>query len=164
MTIRNFGAPLSAMLISAFLTVAVSASAATTSVAITNFRAAWFSTATCEPGAVVTVDGTSYICLVKNTNVQPNTNTGDWSIMDAQGATGATGPAGSTGAAGATGAQGPQGMTGPPGEQWVRQGHTAPRERKGLPGLRDQRARRDRRAFKERRGLRARRERAGFWS
>jgi hypothetical protein len=116
MRARNLGASLSAMLVSAFLTVIVSAPAtAATSVAFTNFRGAWVSSGTYNPGAVVTFNGASYICLVRNTNVQPNTPTGDWTIMDAPGASGATGPAGAQGPAGPTGAQGPQGATGPQG-------------------------------------------------
>jgi hypothetical protein len=93
---------------------------AATSVAITNFRGAWVSTASYSAGAVVTYNGASYICIVKNTNVQP-TNATDWSILDAPGAPGApgaAGPAGSPGPqgpAGATGATGSQGAMGAPG-------------------------------------------------
>ncbi len=89
--------------------------AVTTGVTITTFQSAWVSTASYTPGMVVTYQGASYICLVKNTGVAPNTNAGDWAILDAPGATGPAGPQGATGPTGATGAQGPQGATGPIG-------------------------------------------------
>src|SRR2546423_6485334 len=87
------------------------------------FMGPWSSTTTYSAGNAVTyTDGATYISLVnKNTGIPPNTNPGDWAIMDAPGAMGATGragpqgPAGATAATGATGAQGPQGPMGPPG-------------------------------------------------
>jgi hypothetical protein len=96
-------------------TIITSAAVAATSVSITNFRGAWVSTASYVAGAVVTFNGASYLCLVRNTNVQPNTNTGDWAILDAPGATGPAGSAGATGPAGPTGAAGAQGPSGPVG-------------------------------------------------
>jgi hypothetical protein len=63
----------------------------------------------------VTYEGASYICLVKNTGVVPSTSTGDWSILDAPGATGKTGPAGATGPQGPTGPAGPAGAIGATG-------------------------------------------------
>jgi Protein of unknown function (DUF1566)/Collagen triple helix repeat (20 copies) len=63
----------------------------------------------------VTFNGASYICLVENRHVQPNTNTGDWALLDAPGATGATGPQGAQGPTGAVGAAGPQGNAGAQG-------------------------------------------------
>ena len=126
MNTRNIAfAPLSAILIAAFLNVLTSAPAAATTIAITNYRAAWTSTATYGAGAVVTYNGASYISLVGgNVGVAPNTSTTNWAILDAPGLPGATGPAGPqgsvgpAGAQGATGAQGPQGvagLTGPTG-------------------------------------------------
>jgi hypothetical protein len=90
-------------------------------VAIRNFYSAWVSTQTYREGSVVTYKGASYICLVKNTGVAPNKNSGDWAIFAAPGATGAQGPigltgaTGSQGAAGAPGPQGPIGLTGATG-------------------------------------------------
>jgi hypothetical protein len=112
---RSF-ATFSAILFSAIISTTITAAAvAATSVAITNYRGAWVSTASYIAGAVVTFNGASYICLVRNTNVQPNTNTGDWSIMDAPGATGPAGAVGATGAQGAPGAMGAPGPMGPAG-------------------------------------------------
>jgi hypothetical protein len=126
-----------------------------TGITITSFRGAWASSASYLPGTVVTRTSASYICLVQNKNVAPETNTTDWAILDApgakgatgatgpigpegpmgpqgpkgatgaQGATGATGPKGSTGAQGAAGPQGPQGATGAAGPQGP-QGATGP--------------------------------------
>ena len=122
MTIRKF-APVSALFLAlGFFGAAVNTPApAATSIAITNYRAAWVSTAAYATGAVVTYNGASYICLMKNTGVAPSSNAGDWAILDAPGATGATGPAGPqgvpgpTGAVGAAGAQGVMGLPGPVG-------------------------------------------------
>lgn len=86
-------------------------------VLVSLFRGAWVSTATYYPGTVVTANGASYICLVRNTGVAPNTNTGDWSILDAPGATGPQGPAGARGPQGPAGAAGAQGAAGTPGPQ-----------------------------------------------
>jgi hypothetical protein len=109
---------LSAILIAVFLGATASAPAAAVSVSVTSFRGVWVSTAMYTAGQVVTYKGASYICLVKNTNVLPNANTGDWAILDApgaKGATGATGPQGSTGPAGPQGPTGTQGAMGSPG-------------------------------------------------
>ena len=84
-------------------------------VAFSNFGGAWVSTTTYKPGDVATFHGASYICLVRNTGVEPDTNTAHWAIFEAPGATGPTGPQGPpgpTGATGATRAQGPQGQAG----------------------------------------------------
>jgi hypothetical protein len=113
MTTRKF-APVSALVLAlGFVSAAVNTQApAATSIAITNFRAAWASSAAYAAGAVVTYNGASYICLLKNSGVAPSTNSSDWAILDAPGATGATG---SAGAAGAQGVMGPPGPAGPAG-------------------------------------------------
>jgi hypothetical protein len=97
-------------------------------VTFTSFQSQWVSTQAYTAGMVVTYPGTagaSYICLVANTGVAPNTNTADWAIMDPpgatgpagpQGLTGPAGPLGPTGAAGAQGPTGPQGLIGPIGQ------------------------------------------------
>jgi len=121
-------ARLSAILLAALLSATVSAPAsAAVNVDITDFRGAWASTISYAPGAVVTYNGASYICLVGNTGLTPNTNTAHWGLLDAPGLQGATGPQGPQGVAGpagpkgpegpagATGAQGPQGIPGPQG-------------------------------------------------
>ena len=70
----------------AFLSVAaVGGPAAATSVAFTNFRAAWVSTTAYGAGAVVTYNGASYFCLVGNTNVNPSSSATDWAILVAPG-------------------------------------------------------------------------------
>src|SRR5256885_1086386 len=124
MTSRNGArALLSAILFAMLLGAAPTNAGATTYGFNVFFMGPWSSTTTYSAGNAVTyTDGATYISLVnKNTGIPPNTNPGDWAIMDAPGAMGATGragpqgPAGATGATGATGAQGPQGPMGPPG-------------------------------------------------
>ena len=100
---------------------------AATGVAITRYEGAWVSTATYTAGQVVTYSGASYIALVRNTGLAPSSHAGDWSLLDAPGATGPQGPSGAqgpqgpqgspgpTGATGAMGAPGPQGAAGPLG-------------------------------------------------
>lgn len=83
---------------------------------ITSFAGAWRSTLTYRPGTVVTWQGASYLCLVKNDGVEPNTNTGDWALLDSPGAAGPKGP---TGPAGPPGVQGPAGAVGPAGPRGV---------------------------------------------
>lgn len=78
------------------------------------WRGAWSSATAYNPYDTVSSGGSSYVCILANTN-QPVTNTTYWNIVaqiGATGATGAQGPVGNTGPAGptgATGAQGPQG-------------------------------------------------------
>lgn len=113
---RVIFASLNAGLIAASLYAAVSAPAlAKTDVAITNYRGSWSSTDTYGAGAVVTYNGASYVCLVKNTGTTPNSSNTDWAILADPGATGATGPAGLPGPQGAAGQQGPQGNPGSTG-------------------------------------------------
>ena len=67
--------------------------------------------------AVCSTNGSSYIALAGNTNIDPPTNLNTiWQLI-AQ--AGATGPAGPTGATGAIGPQGPTGATGPQGNPGV---------------------------------------------
>jgi hypothetical protein len=108
-------AALRGLAIALWLSGAVSTPVAADSVEFNDFRGAWVSTAPYGRGTVVTFNGASYICLVGNTGVAPNTNTGVWAIMDAPGAAGAQGPTGPQGPAGATGATGATGPAGPPG-------------------------------------------------
>jgi hypothetical protein len=85
------------------------------------FRGEWRSSVTYAAGSAVTYRGASYLCLVKNTAVAPNTNTGDWVLvvspgaMGPAGAAGAPGPQGVPGPRGATGQKGPSGASGPAG-------------------------------------------------
>ena len=116
-----------------------------TRVPIQNFRGAWTETARYRRGSVVTLRGASYIALVENSGVKPDTHTGDWAVLAAagmpgtagpRGPAGATGPAGPTGGAGpagAPGAVGPPGATGPAGPQGP-MGAAGPRGAPGLPG------------------------------
>ena len=129
-------AHLSAILIAVSLGGVGGVPANATSVAITTFKGPWVSTAAYSPGQVVIYKGASYICLVKNTDVLPSADTGDWSILDAPGAKGATGPQGPSGPTGPTGATGP---TGPQGAQGLQgstgaQGPTGPVGPKGATG------------------------------
>ena len=61
---------------------------------------------------VVYYEGSAYVCIQGNSNLRPDLNTTQWTLMVQKGDTGATG---ATGAAGATGAKGPVGDTGPAG-------------------------------------------------
>ena len=88
---------------------------------IRSFAGAWLPRVTYRQGTVVTYRGSSYLSLVKNEGVAPDTNTGDWALLDSPGPAGATGPAGSAGppgvagSTGAAGPAGPAGLAGPPG-------------------------------------------------
>ena len=113
-----------------------------THVPIQNYRGAWQVTVRYDRGSVVTFHATSYIALVANSRVEPDTNTGDWAVLAAAGAPGAAGPPGPAGAtgpagppgaagpAGAPGAVGPPGATGPAGPR----GNTGPAGARGANG------------------------------
>jgi hypothetical protein len=84
-----------------------------------NFRNAWNSSATYAVGDAVSENGSSYIALLANTNVNPvgdiSGSGGHWAILAAEGATGAAGSQGVQGPIGATGATGSQGLQGTTG-------------------------------------------------
>jgi hypothetical protein len=84
--------PLSAILLAAMFAMTMSTSVTATNVTINSFLGAWSSSTTYSPGNVVTHSGASYICLVGNKDVKPGTNSADWAILDARGATGPAGP------------------------------------------------------------------------
>jgi hypothetical protein len=95
----------------------------------------WSPSTTYQVGQVVfcaacSTNGSSYIALATNTNIDPPTQPLTWSLVAQVGATGPTGatgaigpmgqqgpigPTGNTGSAGATGAAGATGLTGPAG-------------------------------------------------
>jgi hypothetical protein len=114
-------------------------------VPIQNFRGTWTETAHYSRGSVVSFQGASYIALVENSRVEPDTHTGDWAVLAAAGAPGAAGPpgpagatgpegaAGAAGPAGAPGAVGPPGATGPAGPRGAT-GAAGPRGAAGLAG------------------------------
>lgn len=83
-----------------------------------NFCGAWINFASYAIGDVASENGTSYIALFNNLNVDPATDVansgGVWAVLAQRGANGAVGPSGPTGA---TGPQGPAGPTGPTGPQ-----------------------------------------------
>lgn len=103
---------------------------------IGSFAGAWLPRVTYRPGTVVTYRGSSYLSLVKNEGVAPNTNTGDWALLNSPGPAGPTGPTGPAGppgvagSAGAAGPAGPPGLAGPPGPA----GSTGPRGPAGSAG------------------------------
>jgi hypothetical protein len=82
---------------------------------ITSFAGAWLPRVRYGRGTVVTYHGSSYLSLVKNEGVAPNTNTGDWALLDSPGPAGPAGPTGSAGPQGVTGPAGAAGPTGPAG-------------------------------------------------
>ena len=75
-----------------------------------NWTGDWSSTTAYAVGDGVYSNGSSYICIVANTN-EPPPDTGFWNELASVGATGPTGPQGPTGPTGPTGPQGPVGMT-----------------------------------------------------
>jgi hypothetical protein len=106
------------------------------SVAIKSFGGAWLGSATYKTGTVVVYQGSSYLCLIGNSGVVPNTNTGDWALLvsaGAKGSPGPTGPAGSEGVAGPQGAEGPEGPRGVPGPPGAR-GAAGPKGATGAQG------------------------------
>ena len=112
-------AALRAALLLTVASTAISTADAATSVPVTNFRGAWASTATYTAGAVVTFNGASYVCLIRNVGVAPNTNATDWSILDSPGAQGPTGPPGPVGPPGPQGPQGNPGSAGSAIAAWT---------------------------------------------
>jgi|HubBroStandDraft_4_1064222.scaffolds.fasta_scaffold386369_2 hypothetical protein len=86
MTSRTFAfAPLGAFLMATFLAAALSAPAAATDVAFTDFEGAWVATTTYKPGAVVIFDGSSYVCITQNIHIRPPGHTHDWAILGTSG-------------------------------------------------------------------------------
>ena len=83
----------------------------------------WSSSSNYVANQVVYYDGSAYICIQGNSNLRPDQNATQWSLVVSKGDAGATGAAGPTGSAGAkgsigdTGAQGPQGSSGQAGPQ-----------------------------------------------
>src|SRR5450631_666229 len=112
----RLGAVLLAALFSA--TISVPATAAV-NVGITSFRGVWASTTSYAAGVVVTYNGASYLCLVGNTGLSPNSYTAHWALLDAPGLPGATGATSAKGAQGAAGPAGAKGATGAQGLQGV---------------------------------------------
>jgi len=94
-TVGRIAGPLSAILVAVALGAVANMSAAANSVPMTIFKGAWESAAAYSPGEVVTYNGASYICLVKNKDVLPSMGTKDWStlatggisVLDAKGVT-----------------------------------------------------------------------------
>src|SRR4051812_42281848 len=71
-----------------------------------NPNGAWNSTASYATGDIVTHNGSTYLALATNTNIEPGVDplsATDWQSFADAGATGATGASGATGPDGATG-------------------------------------------------------------
>ena len=79
------------------------------------FAGQWSSTVAYVVTDAVTFNGSFYIAIANNTNLEPDTNTNTWSLLASAGAAGPAGPTGPAGPAGATGPQGAQGPTGATG-------------------------------------------------
>ncbi|ROH93829.1 collagen-like protein [Stagnimonas aquatica] len=124
---------------------------------VSSFQGAWSSGSNYNAGAVVTHNGSSWLCTastppcigVPGTDANwtalakagatgatgaASTVAGPAGATGATGVTGATGPAGPQGATGATGSQGPAGATGPAGPQGPT-GATGAQGPQGLQGL-----------------------------
>ena len=82
-----------------------------------NWRGAWNAATAYAPYDSVSRLGSSYVCTVGNTNIDPAVDPAHWNVMAQEGATGPTGPTGPDGPIGATGPQGPTGNTGATGPQ-----------------------------------------------
>ena len=82
------------------------------------WRGAWDENVTYEPQDAVSRNGSSYICNMSNTGVDPaslgnpDADTGEWQLMAKMGATGARGPAGPQGEQGEKGDTGATGADG----------------------------------------------------
>jgi hypothetical protein len=86
MITRTFAfAPLSANLTAAFLNGALSAAAAATDVAFTDFQRAWSASVTYNPGTVVTYQGTTYISISQNSHIKPPAHTHYWATLGMSG-------------------------------------------------------------------------------
>ena len=90
----------------------------------------WSSSTNYVANQVVYYEGSAYVCIQGNSNLRPDLNTTQWTLMVQKGDTGATG---ATGAAGATGEKGPVGDTRPQGATGAT-GSTGPRGPQGPQG------------------------------
>ena len=66
-------------------------------------RGEWNSTTTYSENDLVSLNGSSYVCIEENTNATPASNPDKWMVNAEKGATGATGATGTTGPAGTDG-------------------------------------------------------------
>jgi len=82
---------------------------------IRSFAGPWLPQMVYSRGTVVTYHGSSYLCLVKNEAVAPDTNTGDWALLVSPGPPGPPGSTGPSGPQGIPGPHGPEGAAGAPG-------------------------------------------------
>lgn len=75
-------------------------------------RGEWNSATTYNENDLVSLNGSSYICIEENTNATPASNPDKWMVNAEKGETGATGATGPQGPQGEPGEQGPQGEPG----------------------------------------------------
>ena len=78
-----------------------------------NWKGSWSNSTEYAVDDAILINGSSYIALVANTNVQPPATA--WSLLSQKGDIGPTGAEGAQGLTGATGATGPVGPPGPQG-------------------------------------------------
>lgn len=76
------------------------------------WKGAWDNTTAYTINNAVSYQGSSYISLVNNTNLDPSANPDIWGLLSQKGDTGPIGPEGATGPQGPAGPVGPQGATG----------------------------------------------------
>ena len=76
-----------------------------------NWKGAWSAATAYVPYDSISSGGSSYVCILANTNQTPP-NATYWSLMAQQGSQGATGATGSQGPPGSTGGTGPTGTRG----------------------------------------------------
>ena len=75
----------------------------------------WSSSTNYVANQVVYYEGSAYVCIQGNTNLRPDQNTTQWTLMVQKGDTGATGATGAAGETGPRGLQGERGLQGPQG-------------------------------------------------
>jgi hypothetical protein len=76
-----------------------------------NWKGAWSAATAYVVNDTVSSAGSSYVCILANTNQTPP-NATYWNLVAAQGSTGPTGATGGAGPAGPTGSTGPTGVRG----------------------------------------------------
>ena len=90
----------------------------------------WSSSANYVANQVVQYNGSAYVCIQGHSNLRPDQNATQWTLMVSKGDAGQTGATGATGSAGAKGATGDPGPAGASGSQ----GATGPAGPAGAKG------------------------------
>lgn len=102
-----------------------------------NHRGTWASSIAYAVKDTVFHDGSYFICLTENSDVQPHVDAAEWDILVSRGERGLQGQQGIQGPEGRQGAQGPEGVQGPKGDPGAQgpTGAQGPQGAQGDPGL-----------------------------